>query len=314
MEIFLTGATGYIGSVVADALLAAGHRVTALARSEESAAALYARGLAVCREDLHNASKIAEAAQRGDAFIHAAIADDANAPLLEAALVSEMIGRFEGTGKAIVYTSDAAAMGNTGNKSADEDRPPDPLPELAWRIAVEQTVLESAARGIRSVVIRPAVVYGRGGGPVALLVSSAREDGMARYLEEGDNHWSLVHVDDLADLYVRVLEKAPAGQLYIASAGKPVRVRDLAEAASRAAGAEGRTQSWRLEEAYQVLGPWVKALRHDQQLSSEKARRELGWEPRGPSIFDELKHGSYAGGRSTARGSVFAPLDPSVDR
>jgi nucleoside-diphosphate-sugar epimerase len=313
MQVFLTGATGYIGSAVADALRAAGHGIVALARSEQSAAALAERGFEVFREDLHNAARIAEASRAAGAFVHAAIADDANAPLLEAALVREVISRFERSDRPFLYTSGVWVMGSTGGETADENWPPDPLPLLAWRAAVEQTVLEAASRGVRSVVIRPAMVYGRGGGTVALMVNSARENGMARYLEEGSTHWSLVHVDDLADLYVRALEKGAPGSLYIAAAGKAVRVRDIAAAASRAAGAEGRTQSWRLEEALQVLGPWVEALTLDQQVSSEKARRELGWEPHRPSIFEELEGGSYTDALP-ARGSVFAPLDPSINR
>ena len=162
---------------------------------------------------------------------------------------------------------------------ADEESPLDPTPLVAWRPAIERLVLEAAKRHVRTAVIRPTVVYGRRGGIVGRMVDSARVDGVARFVGSGENHWSLVHVDDLADLYGRALEQAPAGTLLLAASGKALQVREIAKAVSRAAGISGRIQSWPLEQARQQLGPYADALVLDQQISGAKAARLLGWSP-----------------------------------
>jgi nucleoside-diphosphate-sugar epimerase len=128
-----------------------------------------------------------------------------------------------------------------------------------------------------------------------MLVQSARQHGAARFIGTGENHWTLVHVDDLADVYVRALAEASAGSTFIAAADPPFLVRELADAASRWAGAAGKTEAWPLGEARQALGPFVDALVLDQRLSGARARRVLGWTPHGPSVLADLEHGSYAG-------------------
>ncbi|MEP7177048.1 MAG: NAD-dependent epimerase/dehydratase family protein, partial [Gemmatimonadales bacterium] len=150
----------------------------------------------------------------------------------------------------------------------------------------------------RSVVIRPAVVYGRGGGITAGFAQSARDEGAARYVGTGKNRWPLVHVDDLADLYLLALERAPAGTLLLGTAGTPRSVRELAEAASRGAGAGGRTASTPLEEARKTMGAYADALVLDQQATSRKAEELLGWHPSRPDALEDLERGSYAGTRA----------------
>jgi nucleoside-diphosphate-sugar epimerase len=188
-----------------------------------------------------------------------------------------------------VHTSGVWVLGNTGEKVADEESPLDPTPLAAWRPAVEQQVLTAARQGVRSVVIRPAIVYGRGGGLVRMLVQSARERGAARYIGMGENRWPLVHVDDLANLYRLALERAPAGSLFIAASGPAIRLREIAEAASRAAGVGGQAEAWPIEEARREMGPLADALALDQQVTGAKAARVLGWTPRAPSLQEELE-------------------------
>src|SRR5207237_4601172 len=142
---------------------------------------------------------------------------------------------------------------------------------VAWRQAVEGRVRAGAKRGIRTVVIRPAMVYGRGGGIPAGFVESARKEGAARYVGTGENRWPFVHVDDLADLYLLALERAPAGSVLLGVAGPSRAVSEVAAAASRGAGAGGRTVAWPLEEARQKLGPYADALVLDQQASGRRA-------------------------------------------
>jgi len=172
--------------------------------------------------------------------------------------------------------------------------PVNPPMLVAHRPRLEQEVLTYKDRGVRAIVIRPAAVCGRGGGLLSMLSQSARQSGAARYVGNGENRWALVHVDDLAQLYLLALEKAPAGSIYVAASGPSCSVRGLAEAASIGAGAHGKAESWPLDEARKTLGPLVDGLLLDQQVSGEKARRELGWNPKTPSVLDDLRAGSYA--------------------
>lgn len=294
MEVFLTGATGYIGSAVAEALQKAGHKVTGLARSAEKAKQLESSGVHAFLGDLLKPEPIAAAARAAEGVIHTANTNDANAAQVDAAVVRAILKALEGTGKPFVYTSGVWVLGTTGNRVADENAPLNPTPLVAHRATVEQEVLGYKGRGVRTVVIRPALVYGRGGSIPKMIAQSARETGAARYVGDGKNRWPFVDVDDLAQLYVLALEKAAPGSLYNAAHGPSYRVREVTEAASIGAGAKGKTQAWPLEEARKTLHAFADALVLDQQISGEKAKKELGWSPRAGSALDDLKTGSYA--------------------
>lgn len=291
MKIFLTGATGYIGSAVADALIAAGHTVTGLVRPGKDTRPLAERGIQPFQGTLENPAAVTVEAARADALIHTAFSWGPNGGLVDDAFVDAALDALAGTSKRLLYTSGVWVMGNTAAE-ADEDSPLAPPPVVAWRVAVERKVLEASSRGVRGIVIRPAMVYGRGGGLVANFVKSARETGTAIMAGTGENHWTFVHVDDLARLYTLALGAGP-GSLYIAASGGPLRVREIARAASEAAGAHGRTQTWAIDEALVVLGPVVHGLVLDQRVSGHRAERALGWKPEAPSVLEELRR-SYA--------------------
>ncbi len=290
MNIFLTGATGYIGSAVADALMKAGHSVTGLARSDEAAGQLRLKGVTAHRGDLKSPSSLTGAASGLDGVIHTGTTNDGG---LDQAAILAMLEALNGSGKPFVYTSGVWVLGNTGNTPADESAPLNPAALVAWRPAVERMVLETAQKGVRAIVIRPALVYGRGGGIPADLVKSARDNGTARYVGTGKNHWPVIDVDDLADLYLRAVEHAPAGTLLHAVDDSAHNVSEVAEAASLGTGAEGRTVSWPLDEARKTLGAYADALVLDQRVSSAKATSMLGWKPRASGILDDLRRGSY---------------------
>ncbi len=294
MNIFLTGATGYIGSVVAEKLQAAGHSVIGLARSDAAAQKLQDRSIAVQRGDLNDPESLRRTAQDADAVIHTAATSGPDMPQTDTAAIDAIVSALEGTSKPFLYTSGVWVYGNTGDTVADEETPLHPLPIVAWRPANEQKVLASADRGVRAIVIRPGIVYGRGGSIPAMLVQSGREQGVVRYIGDGENRWPDVHVDDLAELYRLALENAPARTVLNGVGNPVVRVRDIAEAASVAAGIPGRTETWSLEAARQALGPFADALALDQQISGAKARQLLGWTPQGPALLDDLARGSYA--------------------
>jgi len=292
MQVFLTGATGYIGSAVADALRGAGHEVSGLARSDASAARLTAMGVRPILGDMADPATVVAAAREAEGVISAATTND---PGADTAAIAALLDALRGSGKPFVYTSGIWAYGDTGGRVVTETGPATPAPLVAWRTPVERDVLQSAGDRIRSVVIQPAVVYGRAGGVPAQFVESARRDGAARFVGTGENRWPLVHVDDLAELYVRALERAPAGTLLLAVAGPSVRVADMARAASEGAGAGGKVKAWPLAEARQRLGALADALALDQQASSRRAEELLGWKPFRPGVLDELRYGSYTG-------------------
>lgn len=290
MKVFLTGATGYIGSAVAEALLAGGHTVAALARSPEAEQTIRDGGMTPVPGDLKHPASLASPMHAVDGVIHTGTTNEGKA---DGEAILAMLNALQETGKPFVYTSGVWVLGNTGDEPADESAPLQPVPMLAWRPAVERSVLD-AAPGVRSIVIRPGVVYGRAAGLPGMFVQSAQETGVARYIGNGLNRWPLVHVEDLADLYVRAFESAPAGTLLHAVDGPGIRVKDIAEAASFAADAGGRTESWPVDEAMAKLGPLAAALMLDQVVSGEKAKQMLGWKPHAVTLLEDLRYGSYA--------------------
>ena len=295
MKVFLTGATGYIGSAVAEKLLAAGHQVTGLARSPEAARKLEERGVDPVPGSLHDSESIARAARSSDCVIHTAPTNKADMPEADALAVSAILEALDETGHPFIYTSGVWVLGDTKDSVADEESQLEPTPLVAWRPAIEQRVLRGAARGVRSIVLRPAMVYGRSGGIIGGMVESGRQTGVVRYVGTGENRWSLVHVDDLADLYLRALEKAPAATLLMAASGSPMPVSEVAERAARAAGPSCRTENWPVEQAREKLGPYADALILDQQVSGARAAQLLGWSPQAPSLSEELASQASAG-------------------
>jgi len=157
---------------------------------------------------------------------------------------------------------------------------------------VERRVLGAAAQQVRASVIRPAMVYGHRGGIPYGFAKTAHEEGAARVIGNGENHWGFVYLNDLAELYVRTVEHAPGGTVLLASAGEAVKVKDVAAAASRGAGAGGRVQFIPLEEARKTMGALADALAMDQAFDSARARTLLGWNPTGPSVIEELEQGA----------------------
>ena len=289
MRLFLTGATGYIGSAATEVLRAQGHELSGLARSDAAAARLQAAGITPVRGDLSDPASVAAGARAADGVISMGSSYD---PPVDGRAVDAMLDALAGSDKPFLYTSGIFAQGDTAGTAVDETSPLNPAAFAAWRVPVDDRVRAAAARRIRSVVIRPGIVYGRGGGIPAGFVDSARTDRAARFVGTGDNRWALVHVDDLADLYALALERAPAGSLYLAVHGPSHRVRDLAAAASRGAGAGGRTVGWPLEEARAELGAYADALALDQQASGARAKA-LGWRPYRPDALVDLERGSY---------------------
>ncbi len=291
MSVFVTGATGYIGRPVVEALQKAGHAVSALARSDESARAVEALGATPVRGALADKDLLARTAAESEGVVHIGMNWGPEAGEIDRAAVDGMIGALRGSGKLLLYTSGVWVMGDTRGKLAGEMAPLRPPDVVAWRPAVERMVLDAVAEKVCGVVVRPAMVYGRGGGSVGKMLALARAEGLVRVIGDGENHWSFVHVDDLADLYLRCAEKAEPGDLFVAADGPPVRLRDLAEAVRKAAGGSARIEYVPVEEARRTIGPMADALAMDQRIGSTKAARVLRWMASHPSVLEDLAAG-----------------------
>ena len=299
MKVFMTGASGYIGGSVAARLLAAGHTVQGLVRSEQRATQVRALGIEPVLGTLSDAALLARSAREADAVINAANSDDRGA-------VEAMLPALAGSGKCFIHTSGSSivgdmAAGRRGEKVYQDDTPVEPLPGKAARVAIDRLVLGAAKDGVRAVVVCPTMIYGRGHGAhpesiqVPRLIALAKKYGVARHVGPGENIWSNVHIDDLVSLYLLAFEKAPAGAFYYAENGENS-YRELAAAISRMLGFDARTQAMPIDEAVTELG---EAGAHfsfgsNSRVRAVRARRELGWSPKARTLLDEIERGAYA--------------------
>ena len=273
MRIFLTGGSGYIGRVTIAELVRRGHRVEALARSEQSARAVTDAGAVAVRGELDDLGVLNHAAARAEAVIHLAQAGSADMDLAAAQAMQDGVGA--GT---YVHTGGSWVYGDTDGVQ-DETAPWNPPGVVAWRKSVEDAVLARAADGERPVIVQPGLLYGGDNRLIDhFFITPGRLNGAVPYIGDGANRWALVHVDDVATLYVAALS-ARAGSVYIGvGEGNPT-MRQVVEAAARGAGLDGKTVSITLEQARAQMGPIAGAFALDQRLTSAKARRELGWAP-----------------------------------
>ena len=289
MRIFVTGASGWIGSAVVPELLAAGHHVLALARSEESATRVAALGAEALRGDLTDTGLLAEAAGKSDGVIHLGYHHDfsqmAEAADLDRAAVDAMAPEL--VGKPLLFAS-----GLVGVRSEDD------RPETGShpRVANAAASLALADRGVRVVALRFApTVHGRGDhGFVAELARLARERGVSAYVGDGSNAWSAVHLTDAARLVRLALDGAPAGSAVHAVGETGVPTRRIAEALGR--GLDVPVESIPLDEASDKLG-WIgQFFATDVSASNDATRALLGWEPTGPTLLEDLDAGHYTAG------------------
>lgn len=284
MDIFLTGGTGYIGGAVIAELVAAGHHVVALNRSADKAGDLERLGAQPFAGELHDPDGYREEAASADAIVHAAF-DYATSVRGDATALDALLAAARGHRCSFIYTSGCWVLGDTGELPADERAATDRPAELVtWRVGHERRVVEAATDQVSTAVIRPGIVYGGPGGLTAPMFETATNEGAAEFVGDGSNHWSLGHLEDVARLYRVVLEEGARG-IFHAVDDSPVTVGELAAAASRAAGADGKTRSVPLEVARERFGPMADALCMDQRLAAVRSH-ELGWVAARPSFAE----------------------------
>src|SRR5689334_16658293 len=291
MDVVLTGATGFIGSHVLADLYKHGHEVTALVRDDAQADTVAARGATPVVVDLFDRPAVARLLGNADGAIHTASPGDATSANLDSAVVDAVIDAFAGTGKPYLQVSGLWIYG--ANPAITEASPINAPALVAWKEPIERRVLDAA--GIRGAVIVSSVAYGDGGGgiPGLLLGSPRDDDGNLIMLGTGQQHWSTVHVADLADFFRRVLEDESARGRYVIGNGVNSTVAELTQAAAAAVGAPGADPGSD-DKARARLGDYfAEVLLLDQGTDGARARAELGWHPAHPSLSDEFRHGSY---------------------
>jgi len=291
MKVVLTGATGFIGSHVLSELQSHGHEVTAVVRDDAHATSVAARGATPAVADLYDRPALESLLRGADGAIHTASPGDATSADLDSAVVDAATSAFDGTGKPYLQISGLWVYGT--NTAISEASPFNAPALVSWKEPIESRVL--GAKGMRGTVIVSGTAYGDGGGglPGLLLGSPKDSAGNLIMLGTGQQHWSTVHVADLADFFRRVLEDDSARGRYVIGNGVRSTVAELTNAAAVAVGAPGAVPGSD-DEARARLGDYfAEVLLLDQATDAAKARADLGWRPSRPSLADDFREGSY---------------------
>ncbi len=288
MRVFVTGATGFIGIPVVRELIAAGHEVLGMARSDEGEKSLAALGANVHRGALEDLDALRTGAAASDAVIHLAFIHDwskfAENCETDRRAIEALGSALAGSGKPLIVTAGTAGLAGPGRLvTEDDDVPPDfPFPRVS-----EQTAL--SLKSVRASVVRLPQVHDRvRQGLLTYAVAVAREKSVSAYVGEGRNRWAAAHVSDVARLYRLVLEKNEPGAKYHAVAEEGISARDIAEAIGR--GLKLPVKSISADEAPAHFGWLAMFASRDLPASSEKTRRRLGWNPTGPGLIADLEH------------------------
>ncbi|PEG33462.1 3-beta hydroxysteroid dehydrogenase [Mycolicibacterium agri] len=313
MRVFVAGGTGHSGLYIVPELIAAGHQVTGLARSDAAAATLSALGAKVRRGSLEDLDGLKEAAADSDGVIHVAhrqdllpsggidAVTDAEVPVILA--YGEALA---GTEKPLVAAGSMASPGNVGRPATEED-PALPSGDehtgtLRFRNAVETAVLGLAERGVRSSIVRlPTIVHSTTdrAGFLPGLIALAQEKGFAGYPGDGGNLWSAVHIRDVASLFRLALEKGPAGSRWHAVEDGGVPFREIAEAIGSRLGLPSVSVPIDVLMLPAYFGMFTNLVTLSVPASNLITRRTLGWEPVQPSLLADLDNGNYFSDRLT---------------
>ena len=301
MNVCITGATGFTGGSVAARFLAAGYQLRCLVRSEAQAARPRALGIAPVLGTLADTALLTREAQRADAVVNAASSD--NRPAVET-----LLDALAGSGKAFIHTSCSSVIGDdargewASEQVFDEDTPFTPAPEKAQRAALDQLIIAAAGRGVHSVILCNSMIYGNGLGlnpysvQIPPLVAQARNSGIARFVGKGCNIWSNVHIEDVVELYLLALRKAPAGSFYFVENGQ-ASYADITAAIAERLGLAA-PQAWPVEGALREwgFGHAVYPFGSNSRVSARHARDDLGWTPQHASVTEWIRREMRIGG------------------
>lgn len=293
MRVFVTGATGFVGSAVVKELMAAEHEVLGLARSDTAAQALTEAGAEIHRGSLEDLDSLRRGVEKAEAVIHCGFIHDfskfqENCEIDKRAI--EAIGAsLEGSDRPLLVTSGVAVLAQ--GRAATEDDPPVPV-STTYPRASEAATAALAARGVRAAVVRLPQVHGEGDHAfVPRLIDIAREKGFAAYIGEGKNRWSAVHRLDAAKLYRLALEQAQPGARYHAVAEEGIALRDIARLIARRL--DLPVKSLTGDEPDDYFGGFRMFAGMDLPASSDKTRAALGWQPKEIGLLADLDHDYY---------------------
>ncbi len=295
MHVFITGATGWVGSAIVRELIGAGHRVTGLVRSESNGAALSAMGATPLLGSLDDLDLLRKGAAEADGVIHTAFGIDfskiAEMSQQERRVIEAFGEVYEGSDRPIIATSGFALLPRGGTFTEDM-----PLPPInpAFPRAPEHSIMTVADRGVRATVVRlPRSVHGRGErhGFVPMLAAVAREKGVSAYVGDGDNLWPSVHRLDAARVFCLALGRSAQGGPFHAVADQGVPFKRIAEAIGRQLGTPARSLT--PEEAGAHFGPLAMWVAGNGPASSERTRERLGWKPEEADLIADIDHPDY---------------------
>jgi nucleoside-diphosphate-sugar epimerase len=293
MRVFVTGASGWIGSAVVPELIGAGHHVVGLARSDSSAAAIEAAGAEVLRGELGDLDTLRAGAADSDGVIHLAFIHDftdiAASVGADRTAIETMGSALEGSGKPLVIASGTPAWPGRVATENDGSAPGSPM---TGRFENAQAALDMAARGVRPSIVRlPRTVHGDGDrhGFIARMVAAARDTGVSGYVGDGSSRWPAVHVLDAAHLFRLAVEQAPAGSRLHAVGDEGVPIRDIAEVIGRHLNVPASSVP---ADHFGWMG---QILAIDQPASAVLTRELLPWHPTHPALLEDLDKGHYFG-------------------
>jgi len=299
MRVFVTGATGYIGGSISNRLVQSGYKVLGLVRSAEKAKLLKDRGIKPVLGSLDNPDVLTEAARQSDGVIHAASADHQG-------VVEVFVAALAKSGKFLVHTTGSGIVNDQadGDYAAEtfitEDTYFEPIPFRQARVGMSRYVREAGIdQGIRSVVICPAMIYGPGRGlqtesdQLPKLIAFSKQAGAGVYFGKGLNRYSTVHIDDVVDLYLLVIEKAPSGSFFFAENGH-ASFKEIAELIANTQGLGGKTVSVGIDVLIAQFGDVGRFGVAANSLVRAVNARRLGWNPKGESLASFLR--DYARG------------------
>ncbi len=294
MNVFVTGAAGFIGGSIATGLVKAGHQVTGLVRSAEQAAELTALGITPVVGSLDDSALLTEQAQVADAVINAASSD-------HRAAVEVLLAALKGSNKPFLHTSGSSIVGDaSGGLGSDvvyyEDQLPEPTVDKAARVAIDNLILAAAKDGVNSAVLCNTLIYGHSLGvkrdsvQLPRLLKQARKSGVVRHVGPGQNIWSNVHIEDVVALYILALADNTPGSFYFVESGEASFI-DMTRAMAHALHL-GEPEDWPLAAAEAEWGYEMAnyGLGSNSRVRGKKARERLGWAPRRTSVLEWIEH------------------------
>lgn len=294
MNVFVTGAAGFIGGSIATGLVQAGHKVTGLVRSAEQADELKALGMNAVIGTLDDSQLLAQQARAADAVINAASSDHRGA-------VEALLDALRGSNKVFLHTSGSSIVGDaSGGESSDdiyyEDNLPEPTVDKADRVAIDNLVLAAAKDGVNSAIICNTLIYGHSLGvkrdsvQLPRLLKQARKSGVVRHVGTGQNIWSNVHIEDVVALYLLALTKNVPGTFYFVESGEASFI-DMTTAMAEALNL-GKPQDWPLQDAEAEWGYEMAnyGLGSNSRVRGKHARELLGWTPKRTSVVEWIRN------------------------